>query len=417
MTDGPSLTEHAPGADRAGAPRAPIYTVELADAVGLGMYLASSVLFLNRAVDLSNHEVGLILGASGVASMAGAMPIARAAERFGIRNALCLLFVVRGAAFLGLSLASSFVVALLVSLVAGLLSRGIGPLIESAMLAAGDGDKAGEVGALARLRTLRNAGMAAGALPAGWAITMDERWAYQLVLGSSAVVFVCCAVVCRRFPAEGEGPAGKRAGTAADRAGILRNRPFLGITVLYGALTLSALVLAIGLPLWIVQETEAPGWSVTLCQLLNTVLVVLLQVRISRGSEKHRRARGMMLQGGILSALAAVAVPLSGDVGRYQAVAVVAVVAVLFTLAELYIVAGCMGAALLHIPQERRTGHLAAFNLGFAAATVIGPPLISTSLAWGAWTWSGWAAFFLAVGAAALAVPPAKEPEAGARTE
>ncbi|WND39954.1 hypothetical protein RI578_39285 [Streptomyces sp. BB1-1-1] len=78
MTDGPSLTEQAPRADRAGVSRAPIYAVELADAVGVGMYLASSVLFLSRAVDLSNHEVGLILGVSGVASMAGAMPIARA---------------------------------------------------------------------------------------------------------------------------------------------------------------------------------------------------------------------------------------------------------------------------------------------------------------------------------------------------
>lgn len=409
MTDGPPFTEQASVAGRAKLSKVPIYVVELADAVGLGMYLSSSVLFLNRAVELSNHEVGLVLGASGVASLLGAMPISRAAERFGARSALCLLFLVRAAAFFALSQVTSVTGALLVSLVAGLLSRGIGPLIQSAMLAAGHGDKSGEVNLLARLRTLRNAGMAAGALPAGWAITMDDRWAYQLVLGSSAVLFVCCAVICRLFPADSDGPYGKKAGAAANRSGILRNRPFLGITVLFGSLTLSALVLAIGMPLWIVQETEAPGWSVTLCQLLNTVLVVLLQVRVSRNSEKHRKARKMMVWGGILSTLAAVSVPLTGSAGPYQAVALVAVAATLFTLAELYIVAGCTGAALLHIPEERRTGYLAAFNLGFAAATVIGPVLISTTLEWGAWSWAGWAAFFLIVGAGALAVPPARE--------
>lgn len=411
MTDGPPLVEEAHDADGAGIPKKRIYAVELADAVGLGTYLSSSVLFLNRAVELSNHEVGLVLGASGVASLVGAMPIARAAERFGIRRTLCLLFLVRAAAFLALSLVTSFGGALLVSLVAGLLSRGIGPLIEAAMLAAGAGNRSDAVGALARLRTLRNAGLAAGALPAGWAITVDDRWAFQLVLGLSAALFACCALVCRSLPADAGATPGEDEEGPTDRSGILRNLPFLSVTVLYGALTLSALLLAIGLPLWIVQETEAPGWSVTMCQLLNTVLVVVLQVRISRGSEKHRKARGMMLMGGVLSALAALAVPLSGQVGTYQALAIVAVIATLFTVAELYIVAGSTGAALLHIPEDRRTGYLAALNLGFAVATVVGPVLISMTVEWGAWAWSGWAVLFLAVGVAALGVPAAPTAE------
>ena len=75
-----------------------IYATGLSDAVGLGMYLSLSVLFFHKAVDLPNAEIGLVLGVAGVTSLLGAMPIARAAERFGTRTVLTVLFLVRAAA-------------------------------------------------------------------------------------------------------------------------------------------------------------------------------------------------------------------------------------------------------------------------------------------------------------------------------
>ncbi|MPY52969.1 hypothetical protein, partial [Streptomyces acidicola] len=166
------------------------YAVGLCDALGLGMYLSLSVLFLDKAADLTNQQVGIVLGTSGLASLLGAMPIARAAERLGIRAVLSALFAIRCAAFLALSAISSFGQALGAAAVAGLLSRGIGPLIESGLISRVRDAQA--VGTLARLRTLRNAGLAAGALPAGAAIAVGEAWAYRAVLAASAVLFLCC---------------------------------------------------------------------------------------------------------------------------------------------------------------------------------------------------------------------------------
>ncbi|MFE9251278.1 MFS transporter [Streptomyces sp. NPDC007088] len=402
--------------DAAAPPAAPVtgpgrrfYAVGLSDAVGLGMYLSLSVLFLDQAAGLSNHQVGVVLGTSGVTSLLGAMPIARAAERYGVRTVLTVLFAVRCAAFLGLSAVGSFGQALLAAAVAGLLSRGIGPLIESGLISRVPDGRA--VGALARMRTLRNAGLAAGAVPAGAAIASGEGWAYRSVLLASAVLFLCCAVICRGFPADAVAPAGK---AGPRRAGILRNRAFLSVTALYGAFTLSALLLGIGMPLWIVQHTQAPTWSVTVVQLLNTVLVVALQVRLSRGSELMPRARTLMFRGGLLAALGAAAVPLTALGGGWPDLAVVVAAAVLLSLGELLIVAGCTGAALLHIPKGQETGHLAAFNMGFAVTTVVGPSLIGAGVDW-AWAgWTGWALFFAVLGLIALRVPapraPARQP-------
>jgi MFS family permease len=377
------------------------YATGLTDAVGLGMYLSLSVLFFDKAVELPNSQIGLVLGVAGVTSLLGAMPIARAAERFGTRTVLTVLFLVRAAAFLALAGAHSLVAALLASAVAGILSRGISPLIESGLIARASNEEA--VGALARLRSLRNAGMAAGALPSGAAIAIGEAWAYRTVMAVSAALFIACAVVCRTF--------GDSAHTAAaaegqpSRGSVLRDRVFLRITALYGALTMSALVLGLGVPLWVVQETQAPAWTVTLVQVLNTAIVVTLQVRISRGSEELGRARRMMRRGGLLSALAAVVVPLTALGGPAADLALVVAASLLFSLGELYIISGTTGAALLHIPEGRKTGYLAAFNLGFAVTTVIGPPLITGSVGWGGWAWLGWGVYFTLVGLVAMRVP------------
>ncbi|MGW2995673.1 hypothetical protein ACWDA9_29325, partial [Streptomyces sp. NPDC001193] len=145
--------------------------------------------------------------------------------------------------------------------------------------------------------------------------------------------------------------------------------------------------------------------TVTLVQVLNTAVVVLLQVRISKGSEDFRTARRMMRRGGLLSALAAGIVPLTTFGGAGTNLALVVAAALLFSLGELYIVSGTTGAALLHIPEGRKTGYLAAFNLGFAVTTVVGPPLITTSVGLGGWAWLGWAVYFTVAGLVAMRIP------------
>ncbi|MCX4696578.1 MFS transporter [Streptomyces sp. NBC_01408] len=377
------------------------YATGLSDAVGLGMYLSLSVLFFDKAVDLPNAQIGLVLSVAGITSLLGAMPIARAAERFGTRTVLTVLFLTRAAAFLALSVSHSFVAALLASAVAGLLSRGISPLIESELIARAPNKEA--VGALARLRSLRNAGMAAGALPSGAAIALGEPWAYRAVMVLSAVLFIGCALVCRTFGDSGHTADAAEGGPS--RTSVLRDRVFLRITALYGALTMSALVLGLGVPLWVVQQTQAPAWTVTLIQVLNTALVVVLQVRVSKGSENLTAARRMMRRGGLLSALAAVLVPLTALGGARTDLALVVAAALLFSLGELYIISGTTGAALLHIPEGRKTAYLAAFNLGFAVTTVVGPPLITASVGWAVWGWLGWGLYFTVVGLVAMRVP------------
>ncbi len=381
----------------------PVYLVAFADAAGLGLYLAISAVFLSRAVRLPDREIGLVLGGAGLASMAGTVPVAQFAQRYGLRRSLVMLSLARAAAFGGLACAGGFTTALLAAAVGGLLNRGIAPLIQAVLIAGAD--QAAAVARLARLRAVRNAGLAAGGLPAGAAVTIGTQWSYRSVVAGTAVLFVSCAVASRRLPA-----AGRSRRPASRHPGSQMSPVFLAIVALFGALTLATILLGVGLPLWITQDTRAPAWSIGLIQILNTLLVVVLQVRVSKGSEQPRRGRRMMFAGGWLAAAGAAAAPLSGLGRGAVPLGAVVLTVLLMTMAELYISAGAMSLALAHTPPARRTTYLATFNLGFAAATVVGPALVSAGLGSGRPGWYAWALAFGLLGSASLAVPVASQP-------
>ncbi|ONI77926.1 hypothetical protein ALI144C_31495 [Actinosynnema sp. ALI-1.44] len=370
----------------------------LADAIGLGMYLAVSAVYLNVVVGISNHEIGVVLGVSGAASVLAALPLAVFAQWYGLRRSLIAYFAARGLCYLALACAVDLVTAFLAVGLVGLFSRGTGPLVQAATVAGADSAVA--VQALARLRMLRNAGMAAGALPAGAAIAAAEEWAFRSVMVTCALMFLGCALLSKGLPRHGEIRQPVRGG-----AGVGRDSQFLFVTAMYGALVLSAILLGVGFPLWIVQRSNAPAWSAGFVHLANTVLVVTLQVRISTGSERPARARSMMMTGGLLAAVAAATMPLSAFGTSAQALAVLVIVVVVMTFAELYISAGSMGLALAHSPEDRRPVYLATYNLGFAVATVVGPPLVGLGLAAGNLGWFGWAVFFAVTGLLARTLP------------
>jgi MFS family permease len=159
------------------------------------------------------------------------------------------------------------------------------------------------------------------------------------------------------------------------------------------------------MPLWIVQHTGAPPWAAGFVTFVNTVMVVALQIRMSKGSERPRRARSMMIVGGLFAAVAAALAPLSVAEGRWPALAACVLVVVVMTVGELFISAGSMGLALVHTPSDQRPVYLATYNLGFAAATVVGPPLVTVGLVAGTRGWLAWAGLFVFASIAAAFLP------------
>ncbi|MEV4439391.1 MFS transporter [Streptomyces sp. NPDC049577] len=366
---------------RATGPLRRLYVAVAIDAVGLGMYLAFSALYLTQGVGLSTVDTGVVLSVSGVASLVGLMPLGALADRLGARRALVLFFVYRAAAFCAVLLAVNFATAVVTVAAAGLISRAIGPVTQAMVLQMA-ADERERVSALAATRALRNAGYALGALPAAAAAAVGTPAAYRIVLGCTVLAFAVTAWVARRLP----DTAVRRKG-GERRQGVARDRGFVALTVVNGALSLHAFVLSIGLPLWLVQRTDAPRWLASLLLVVNTVLTVVLQVRMSRGSERPATARRMLVRAGLCLAAVCLLTPLSDGLPGWAAGVLLAGLVVLLTVGELWHTSGSWGLAVARTPAERQGSYLAFFNLGFTVVTIVGPVLMGFLLALGVWGW------------------------------
>ena len=388
---------------RAGPPKR-IYFICFGDAFALGIYLTLVPVFLGRAIALGDVRTGAVLAVAGATSIIGALPIGRFANRVGNRDALRVLFVLRALSFLGLAAVGDFAGAMVAAGLSGLLNRGVNPVIQSVGLGSGhrDGEPdSAQVQALARLQALRNAGIGAGAIPASVVLSLDVS-AFRWVLVLAAASVTICAILSWGLP------GGKPKGQPVPQLAALRDPKFASITVIYAFLSIPSLLLQVGLPLWIVQRTHAPPWSVGLIQVVNTILVVLLQIAASRGSERYPRARGLVVVGALLAAAATALIPaLSWPAGAIGAVAVLLAVVLLFTISEIATTSGTMAVMLTRLPREGKVTHLATFSLGFGVATVVGPPIATLAVAAGPPGWLLMAAGFLVLALLSTRLRPA----------
>ncbi|WP_332459799.1 bifunctional diaminohydroxyphosphoribosylaminopyrimidine deaminase/5-amino-6-(5-phosphoribosylamino)uracil reductase RibD [Burkholderia ubonensis] len=205
--------------------------------------------------------------------------------------------------------------------------------------------------ALARMRMVRTSSIAAGGLPVGFAVWVDAPWAYRAVMASSGLLFLLAALFCTRMPDRALN--GHR--TPASVASVLANRPYIALIAVYGALTLSTIVLGVGLPLWVVGHSAAPSWIVGAFKFLNTLCVIAWQARANRGTDRLERALGRLRTGGVFAAISSAAVLAMGSNGVFGDIAIVLIVVAMFSMGEVF-------------PGSRRSGCGArAYSPGAAA--------------------------------------------------
>ena len=144
-----------------------------------------------------------------------------------------------------------------------------------------------------------------------------------------------------------------------------------------GLTRLGGTVLTIGLPIWVVTHTEAPrpvaAWLIG----VNTVLVVLLQVRASRGASTVAGATRLQCWSFGALALTCLAAGLSGMVSRWPAVALLVFAALLVTLGELW---GESARWWLRYEMAAPTAqgeYGGVFQLGTAVPAIAGPALVT----------------------------------------
>lgn len=397
------------GLTRALAVQAMVY------AVGSGLFHAGSAVFFTRALGLSAAQVGLGLSVAAGVSLLGTVPLGGLTDRYGPQRVWVVGLVLNAALFATYPFVGGFAgfLAVVMALAAVDASTGVARQVYSINAL----PPAERVTAMAYQRSLLNVGFGLGAVISGVVLAVDTVEAYRAMVWFITTVFLVTALFVRRLPRL---PEATRRVEPMSRLAVLRDRPFLLVAVLSGLLTAHQTLYLTVMPLWILTHTDAPKTVIAGLVLLNTVLIVLLQVRASRGADTAPDAARASRRGGLLIALFCLVLPISGVTrGVLTPVVLVAAAAVLI-LAELIESAGAWGLTATLPPDAQRGAYVGAFQLGTQVQYLIAPAaLTALGVSTGGWGWFPLAAIFVLVG---LAIVPAvawagRTPRLGAAPE
>ncbi|SBT37428.1 MFS transporter [Micromonospora auratinigra] len=380
--------------------------------VGSGVFMVAAALFFTRSVGLPAAQVGLALGAAAVVGLLAGVPVGHLADRYGPRGIYLLMLGVQGVAMAALTLVDSFW-PLVAVLCVGELARSAGAAARGPLVRAVGG--AGLSRYRAYLRSVANLAGSAAAVAAGFALQADTRAAYVALVLGNAASFLACAAIIARLPAVRPVPAPGR----EPRWAALRDRGYVTVTVLDGIMSIHHQVLLFALPLWIVGRTDAPRWLVGLAALVNTALVVLLQVRASRGVDDPASAGRAVRRSGVAFLAGMAAMAGAAGLPARLAVGLILVGICVHTVGELWHTAGSLELRFSLAPAHAQGQYSGLFGLGSGLANVLAPSVLALCcVSWGVPGWLLLGGVFLAVGLAVPAVTRwAQRTGPGSRTE
>ncbi|WP_419994946.1 MFS transporter [Streptomyces boninensis] len=394
-----------------GSPRRLAYA-QLTNSVGDGAYYVTSALYFTDVVGLSPARVGLALTLGwGLGALAG-VPLGHLADRRGARGTAVLLSVATAAAVGAFLFARSWPAFLAAALLYTCCQCGLQAARQA--LLAGVVEAGQRTAVRAYLQSTTNAGLAVGAALGGAALAVGSEGAYLAAFALDACCFLVSALALLRLPAVAPAPVPVVAGEEA-KPHVVRDRPYALITLLNAVLLLYMPLLSLVIPLWIVRRTDAPAWLVSALLVLNTVSVVVFQVRVAgRVNGTASAARAVRAAGALmLVACVGFAAAAYGS-GAWIAALLLLAGAVVQVAAEMMLASGGWELSFGLAPEGKHGQYQGFFGSGTAVARMLGPLLLtSLVLGWGAGGWLLLGVVFLGAGAGMV---PAARWAAGSRS-
>ncbi|MFD5871729.1 MFS transporter [Streptomyces sp. NPDC060322] len=375
---------------------------QLVNSFGDGAYYVCSALYFSQIVGLSPDRIGIGLTLAWAVGAVTGVPLGQFADRRGPKGTAVLLALATAASVAAFLLVDSFGAFALTACAYATAQSGLAAARQA--LLAGLVPPQDRTDVLAHLQSAVNAGLALGAAAGGLALHVGTAASYRSALAMDAVAFVLCALLLAALPK----PAGQGSGfvSSARKLVVLRDRPYALVAFLNMVLLLRMPLISLAIPLWIADRTAAPAWAVSALLLLNTMAVMLFQVRTAAGVRDLDSAVRAVRGGGVL---------MLASCGMFACTASDAPVGVLLGLlgaaaglqvwGEMRQSAGAWQISFDLAPPGRFGQYQGFFGAGVPVARMLGPLLLTSLIVtWGVPGWLLLGALFLAAG---LAMGPA----------
>ena len=339
----------------------------LINTYGIGLILTAMTLYAIKVVHLTAQNSGLALTIAGLVGLLAAMPMGALADRRGPRGISRLAMLLMAASAVGFVLfARDFVSYLIVATVQGAaLSASV--TADVALLRRVGGEEATTF--RSQTQAVFNLGVSLGVATCGVAIQLNTVNAYRALFLGQALTSLIGVAIVGRLPRFEPLPGAHEESVVA----ALKDRPFLGYTALSGAMYMQYFVLSLLLPVWVVYHTHAPRWSVSAFVIVNTVLVVLFQVRIGKTVQTIKQGGTAIRRAGVIFLVSCSAMGLATGIPAWAALLLLAAAAVLHTYGELWHSSGTFALDFGLAPEHAQGQYQGLVGMGNGAGQALSP--------------------------------------------
>jgi hypothetical protein len=184
---------------------------------------------------------------------------------------------------------------------------------------------------------------------------------------------------------------------------VLGDKPFVVVSVINAVLMMNAGILTVALPIWIAARTNAPAYVFSAILVVNTVMVVVFQVRMSRGAEDVTGGARALRRCGVLLAACCGLFALAAGRPVWLAVVLLGAGALVHVFGELLYSAGSWALAYELAPEHAHGQYQGMFGMSNNIGSMV-TPVVATTLIIGV-GWIGWLVFAVVLFGAGIAAP------------
>ena len=360
---------------------------------GNGLFMTTGIIYFSLIVGLGAQKVALAFSLSGALSLLLSVPTGHVIDRFPPRRIAVLALIAQGVAAAALIFTKSWWL-LLVVLSLDSIFEGFGQTARMAVIAMmGEGEE--RVVIRAYTRAVTNLGIAFGTVVAGFALAVNTETAYKVMIAVDALTFFAAAAAYMRVEKFGASLQNKESFDWS----ILKDYRYIKAMILSGLMSMHFILQNVAIPIWVVKETNAPRWWVSVIMLINTISVVLFQVRMSKGVGDVKSAARQFQSAGFFIAIACLFYAFSKGVNLYVASALLVIAMLVHVVGELQASTGAWSIAFELADQNRQGAYQGLWRMGFGGMNVIGPSLVTfLAIGLGQVGWIIMAIYFAAVG-------------------
>ncbi|HET6478926.1 MAG TPA: MFS transporter [Actinoplanes sp.] len=348
------------------------------DSLGTGVFFPFAIVYFTQTLHLDLTKVGAIVTAAMALAIVIAPFFGSIIDRAGPKPTLVVTFAVRAGAFALYPLVNSpalAIAAIFLTTVAEKVfwaaNRTFVPLVAPGEVARWYGLE----------RAIRNAGYGIGGLAASALILLGSGGLQAIVL-INAVSFAVAAIALATWrgnprTSEPHGEPTRKPTPGGSLAGVLRDGPFVALTLANTLLVLAGLSISVLLPLYAVFELGL-SWLPGVIIAINAVVFVLLQSYVVTRVEDRRHARVLLVASLIWTVCFAIFSFARG--GTAQITVAIIAGAVVYTLAELLWAASADTLAAELSPEHLRGRYMSVYQLSWSVGSAVAPGLLAALL-------------------------------------